>query len=339
MNVVELQTYFVRAWSRLARAGPGEGNRYTSFTNLYYHDFTSGPAGSFLEVQRPTVGTQLETLSRRFAILRLSDCLAQIFEKGHIEAEHPPTSISIDDALLSFDSVLPYFEKFAVPVVLFVPVGLCLAQDTLDGLRSRCFRYHAEFRDGDRVPELPPTKELFFELVMGAGVSGLRSLEQKMRRMPKNVDPFVSRPMYTFTQLRELAKHPLITLASHSMSHQNMGALPPKWCEWEIETARQYIAEVGGNTKMFAYPYGSPQPSDSHPVSAMKRAGVEYALTTCSVRATPDSLPFLVGRSPLVDCKDEHYLWGTAAGAMEWYHLARHPRCGCHERRTLQSNS
>ena len=334
MNLVGLQAYLVRALSGAALSALPHDHRFRWMTNLYYHDFTVSWPSSFLEVRQITVEAHLATLSRRFTVMRLGDCIDQLVRQGHIEQDKPPTTISIDDGLASFDGVLRYFEKHGVPVTLFVPIGLCLGKETLDGLRSWCFRYYAELAKGGMVAGVPENPGEFFQVVMGADIPALVQLQEKLFRLPRNADPFVSRAMYSFDRIRTLAQHPLITMASHSMSHQRISTLPPQWCEWEIASARHYISEVGGNSKMFAYPYGLPEAVDSDAVATLRRAGIEYAFTCCPVKIGSGSPGLLLGRACLMDCVNEQYVWGVAAGALGWYHVARHPRCPCHARPT-----
>lgn len=328
MSLVTLQAYLVRALSGPALSALRHDRGFTSVTNLYYHDFTASRPSSFLEVKQTTVDSHLEVLSQRFTLMSLSDCVRQLAKQGHIDQDKPPTTISIDDALASFERVLPYFEKRGVPVTLFVPVGLCLGRDILDGLRSWCLRYYTELA-GEVRAGIYGNAEEFFQIVMSADAPTLGSLEKKLSRMPRKADPFVNRPMYSFDQLRKLSQHPLITVSSHSMSHQRIGTLPARWRDWEIMSACHYISELQGDRKMFAYPYGLPEALDSEGLATMKRAGIEYAFTCCPARIRSSSPNLILGRSCLMDCVKEQYVWGVAAGALEWYHVARHPRCPC----------
>ena len=78
----------------------------------------------------------------------------------------------------------------------------------------------------------------FFETVMSATESALQSWLARLRGKARRRDPICGRRLFDFGDLRRLAHHPLVTIASHSMSHQVLSALPEAWCRWEMKLLR-----------------------------------------------------------------------------------------------------
>lgn len=324
MPYTRLQIQFARMANWLGLAPPSWRKPGSSLVILHYHHFTDAPPTSGLEVRASIVRTQLEILSQRFAFCSLPGSVDQLRQAGRLETDRPGVVISIDDAFQSFGRVLPAFEVLRVPVVMFAPIGLCLDKNTEDGLRSWCFRYYAELKPGAVDPAASGQPGEFFDRVMGASLPELRRLEARLRELPRVSDPVSTEKKYSMADLRQLARHPLISLASHSMSHQNLAGLPDRWRAWEIRTAAYYVAELGGATDLFAYPFGDLGTFNGACSAILHDVGVKYACTAIPFPVNRDTPPLLLGRALIVDCLSPRYLWGAAGGALEWWHRARH---------------
>lgn len=324
MPYTRLQVNFARMMALLGLAPPPWREPGTSLVILHYHHFTEGPPSSFLEVRASVVRAQLEILSQRFAFLSLRESLDELLGGGRLHGRKPGVVISIDDAFKSFDMVRPAFEALQVPVVIFAPIGLCLDQSSDDGLRSRCLRYYAELKAGLAGPDVPGSPEEFFDVLMNASSSELGRWEVKLRQLPRVPDPITVQEKYSIEELQELTRHPLVKVASHSMSHQNLAQLSPKWRSWEIRSAARYLADLGGEAELFAYPFGEPGTFSESCSAILKDAGVKYACTTIPFPVTHRTPPLLLGRTLLLDCVHPQYLWGVAGGAFEWWHKLRH---------------
>jgi peptidoglycan/xylan/chitin deacetylase (PgdA/CDA1 family) len=243
---------------------------------------------------------------------------------GQQQSNKPEVLITIDDGCVSFQLILGLVEKYRMPVVLFVPVGLCLGNDHLDGVRSRCLRLFQETQTPNRDPDVPAMPSEFFELVLASPEKEVRELEQKLRRMPHRPDPISTRMLYGAAELRKLASHPLITLASHSMSHQALGNLPGSWLNWEITKSIEHVVALGGNRDLFAYPYGNPGSVDDRCTTTLAEAGSKCAFTTLCYRISGGCDRYRLGRSAMFNDSSSHYVIGVAAGALEWYDIVRY---------------
>lgn len=293
-----------------------------SVVALNYHYFTAGTSTSYLEVNCDVVNRQLCSLGRNYSFRPAKQALQSLFRDDE-RTDPQQVIITIDDGCASFEIILPLLEKYHIPVVLFVPVGLCLETDDLDGLRSRCLRLYQEIdRSQDRTHLLSAAE--FFQMLMAADAAELRVLEQRFRNLPRNADAISTRKLFRMAQLRSLAAHPLVTLAPHSMSHQALGRLPAEWLEWEVAKSCEHVAALGGDAELFAYPYGNPGSVDERCAGALAEAGSKFAFTTLCYRISKTCNRLLLGRSPVFNHPGKHYILGTAAGALEWYDIARH---------------
>jgi hypothetical protein len=52
------------------------------------------------------------------------------------------------------------------------------------------------------------------------------------------------------------------------------------WAEWEIKTSSKYITEAGGDSSLFACPYGFKGSFNQETISRLKLSGVEAAFST-----------------------------------------------------------
>ena len=293
-----------------------------SLVALNYHYFTEGHTTSYLEVNRDVADRQFQSLRGTFSFSPARQVLGSIF-RGEQGGDRPEVIITIDDGCASFELIRPLIEKYQIPVVLFVPLGLCLETDELDGLRSRCLRLYQEInRSQDQVQSLGAAE--FFQMLMASDGGQLRALEDRFRRLPSRPDLISTRKLFSSADLRLLATHPLVTLAPHSMSHQALGRLPSDWMEWEVAKSCEYITALGGDPELFAYPYGDPTSFNPQCTRALSASGSLFAFTTLCYRISKTCHKLMLGRAPVFNDSSAHYILGTAAGALECYDTFRH---------------
>ena len=91
------------------------------------------------------------------------------------------------------------------------------------------------------------------------------------------VGKHIGRSSLTWEQLREMAKDPLITISSHSVSHKVMARLRPDELAIETQESKRTLeTELGVPIRYFTYPEGK---FDAQAVEAVKQAGYAAALT------------------------------------------------------------
>jgi phosphatidylinositol alpha-1,6-mannosyltransferase len=286
-------------------------------TILNYHYFSPSASVPYLSVTPACLQAQLTVLRSRFEAVHLNEAARCLTNNASLPATAPVVAISIDDGCSSFEAALPVFEKLGLPVTLFVCPGLCLGTDSLDGLRAWCFR---SYREGDAESDIirnTGNPEQFFTVVTSENEKGLRDLLRRLRESSHQSDPVSQRVLLRVERLRELARHPLVTLAAHSMSHQDLAALPEEWLRWEAETSVRYIRDMGGDPELFAYPYGHPRAFGNLTAKHLSAAGVRYAFTTLATRLSGASRAMAIGRSTMFEATGFDYIRGTAGGAFE----------------------
>ncbi|MGA2435813.1 MAG: polysaccharide deacetylase family protein [Bryobacteraceae bacterium] len=324
MPQIELRKQYASLLSKLRMAPCDWATPGRHCTVLNFHYFSTGTPSSYLEVSAKSIAIQLEVLRSEFRVVALKDAALSLIGRQSLSAVHPVVALSIDDGCSSFDTVLSKFERFAIPVTLFVPVGLCLPEESMDGLRSWCLRYYSGLLGGPEVAGA--SGSVFFEAVMSAREDELRSQLARLRDAARWPDPICGRRLFIFGDLRRLAQHPLVTVASHSMSHQVLSALPEAWCRWEVETAARYVKDAGGDVELFAYPYGHPRAFNETTRKLLSLAGIRYAFTTMATRLSAASDPFAIGRASMFEGTSSDYIRGTAGGAFELWDTLRFGR-------------
>lgn len=104
------------------------------------------------------------------------------------------------------------------------------------------------------------------------------------------VDKRLGRPGVTWEQLREMVKDPLVTIASHSVTHRVMANLSPDEVQKELQDSKQILeAALGVPIHYFTYPEGKYTPEVAE---AVRAAGYSAALTM------NDAEEILAGQSP-----------------------------------------
>jgi peptidoglycan/xylan/chitin deacetylase (PgdA/CDA1 family) len=111
------------------------------------------------------------------------------------------------------------------------------------GNRSVAITFDDGFRDNLTVA-LPVLEkfDLPMTLFVAAGFVGM--------------DPYLSE-----SELREIARHPLITIGAHGLQHRHFTRLPYKEARFELrESRRRLEAIIGKKVDLMAWPYGECNP-------------------------------------------------------------------------------
>ncbi|MGI8805664.1 MAG: polysaccharide deacetylase family protein [Thermoleophilaceae bacterium] len=99
------------------------------------------------------------------------------------------------------------------------------------------------------------------------------------------------RALLTASDLAEVAAQGM-EVGSHGMTHARLTRLAPEQIAAEVENSRELLRDTtGAAVEGFSYPYGA---HDSRAVSAVEKAGYEYA---CTVFAGRENGRFLIPRA------------------------------------------
>jgi peptidoglycan/xylan/chitin deacetylase (PgdA/CDA1 family) len=103
-------------------------------------------------------------------------------------------------------------------------------------------------------------------------------------------------------ELTELARHPLIDIGCHSMTHPPLATLPPPAQRAEIAQARARLEGLANQPiRSFAYPYGRRRDYDAVTVALVRELGFASACANFAGLLDPGTDPFEVPRLQVRD--------------------------------------
>ncbi|KYP13256.1 polysaccharide deacetylase family protein [Flavihumibacter sp. CACIAM 22H1] len=147
--------------------------------------------------------------------------------------------ISFDDGNKEFLDLLPVIEEFKVPVTVFVPIN-----PVTDG------NYWWDYAGAPEQTKFTglPTIEAFKTLPV-------QEFDLKLEVLKQHIP--LERTCMTLAQLREVAKHPYITIGAHTVSHPILKNCGEARQLHELVAAKATLDEwLQQNTTSLAYPNG-----------------------------------------------------------------------------------
>ena len=293
------------------------GNNLVALDYHYFTDNLITYPKLGLEVSYSVLEKQLAIFSEFFEPLETEFAL-RTFIKKKINNSKPGILISIDDADKSITYALKYFIKYQIPITLFIPVGLCIDESNEDGKRSRILcRYRELFPSGERLTLNEKSK--FFDRIMNSSFQQLYEYELKLGSPKKENNITASRELLSLKEIEEISKNPLVTIASHSMSHNSLSELPDNWLKWEIKKSAEYIKDLKGKYDLFAYPFGHKQSYNLRVKKLLHEEGIKYAFSTSSKIIENNSDLLSLGRAPMLNFDNKDYVRGSAYGAFHYW--------------------
>ena len=179
--------------------------------------------------------------------------------KQLLEAKNNPNErlayISFDDGWRSNLDLLPICEKYNAPITVFVAT-----EPLVSG--NYWWEYVEKKYDSAAKEALKkkPETEFYKELAQ-------LKAETKLERSAMTVEELV-----------EFAKHPLVTIQSHTVNHPIITNLTDETLRMELVESKRQLEELTGDTiDVFSYPNGN---VGQREIDALKKAGYRYAFTT-----------------------------------------------------------
>jgi peptidoglycan/xylan/chitin deacetylase (PgdA/CDA1 family) len=133
------------------------------------------------------------------------------------------------------------------------------------------------------------------------------------------------RPL-SWEQARMLARHPLIRLGSHSVSHPLLGTLPEDSAREELVRSRAVLAErLGVTVNLFAYPFGVRRYGAYSEATEklVSESGYRCSLTSEISRARVGQGPWSIPRMSLTEADSGADAVAKAAGGYDWVRSAQ----------------
>lgn len=236
-----------------------------------------------------------------------SDGLALVSLDEAIEAIKNPVVRTGRFAVLTFDDgyidnrdhALPVLETHSAPAMLYVPSAFPQGEGELwwaaleemirvttrlalpgEGLQ-------AQMQAQDMVPvETADQKQAFYDQAYWA----LRSMGQDEQRAAigqmaeaagYDLKELCQRLILSTPDLRDVSKHPLITIGAHTVTHRAVARLSAEDAMREMVEGANWLEEVlGTRPTHFSFPYGDPGSAGPRDYALARQAGFQTAVTT-----------------------------------------------------------
>ena len=99
-------------------------------------------------------------------------------------------------------------------------------------------------------------------------------------------------------EIKKLAKHPLISLGAHTVTHPSLSALTYEEQKYEIRTSKRTLEEISNSKiSLFAYPFGSKYDYTYETIEILKNEGFTGAFTTEGIISNKEYDSFRIPRS------------------------------------------
>ncbi|MBZ9918910.1 MULTISPECIES: polysaccharide deacetylase family protein [unclassified Mesorhizobium] len=204
-------------------------------------------------------------------------------------------AITADDAYRdNMTEALPVLEKHGAPITIYVAPGLIngtadLWWDVVEDLVNAGDRLTLTTSDGQTTidctspaKKLQAIARLHTYLTSEVREEDLRAVLRELAHA-NGVD--AGRPrvdtLMTWSEIRAIAAHPLVTIGAHTINHSNLKRLSEADARHEIVGVKSILrAELGEEPRHFAYPYGYASAVGCREVGFVRDAGYTSAVTT-----------------------------------------------------------
>jgi len=178
------------------------------------------------------------------------------------------------------------------------------------------------FDDGylDNLTEALPTLERFHIPATIYVTTSFCSQRTRHRRYAEESQ----RLHLDWDECRSLARHPLVEIGSHALTHASLRHLSGETCADEIRRSRDELAaQLNRPVDAFCYPFGD---MDTREVALVREAGYRSAVTVQPGLNRSLATPFQLRRTEVTDRDDAAALSDKLAGAYDLPHSLLHWR-------------
>jgi len=272
-------------------------------TSLLYHRITAGEASNTvtrtsafhpnlcLAVAEDRFEEQIRELYLNHRVVALPEAVEELRAGANAS---PSVTVTFDDGYRdNLEIALPILEKYQIPATICITTGL------VDRMASLWWEELALVLDhADRLQFWWSGREWTFSLrTQAAKWAAFEQLAAMFKPAPTDVQielmeslrlPDSPRYCYkdeilSWEEVRELDRHPLITLAAHSVNHPQLRDLHVAAAAREMRLSRQRLEEeLGHPVPFFAYPYGGAEEAGRREFRLCQAEGFDFAVTTRS---------------------------------------------------------
>ncbi len=207
-------------------------------------------------------------------------------------------ALSFDDGYKdNLTHALPILERYNVPATIFV--GTKFIDGTLEPFETWVCRLLAA-----AGPGAPAYDSIRAPFKRGSLASRQKRLEALARQCNVAVPRVQAGDFLSWDDVRELDRHPLVTIGSHISSHTVLTTLDPIHLWRELAGSKRILEEkLGRNVDVLSYPYGG---HNALVRGTARLAGYKIACTTKAQHLSPNRFnPMAV---PRFDLNDEAFV-------------------------------
>lgn len=239
-------------------------HRNENFLSLYFHDPT------------PELFEQIVKWckERKYRFIDINECYNILSSKTDIKEK--VVYLSFDDGWNRNLKLLPIVEKYNAPITIFVTT------EPIDS-GNYWWEYADMSGEKDKKSNLKFLKHSQFV--------------KEIARLKKNIK--LQRSSITEDELAILAKHPLVSVQSHTVTHPILINCSQETLDWELVESKKYLEEkIGEKLIAFSYPNGD---FSDREVKAVEKAGYKIAFTTnpAAIDTTNPGNLFLIPRKAI----------------------------------------
>ena len=273
---------------------------------LMYHGLAPRPLAPacWQQLDVASFRRQIEWVAAHYRVLPLEEALSRLYAGTLPERA---LAVTFDDGYASnLELGLPILEAFRVPATVFLvtdlvgTVGvpwadrlyLALARTNVASASSTALALEAAplSSDADRARAYETAVRAAKALPRAAKDAALSRLVADLGQ-DGPFDPGVFR-MLSWDDVAALSRSGLVTVASHTRTHQILSRCTDAEVHAEVGPAHEELARrVGRTPNVMAYPVGRAIDYDARAIAAVEGAGIPFALTTVEGFAGPESAP------------------------------------------------
>ena len=196
--------------------------------------------------------------------------------KGEPSKHKKMVHFSFDDGWLTNKALIPIIEKYNVPITIFVPV------EPLENGNFWWKYVFAKYKSGHKLEEFKTYNEEQFN-------SEINKIKHEIK---------LDREAVTFNELKEMSKHPLINIQSHTYNHPILTNVSDKQLDYELSESKKFLSTLlEKEIDTFSYPNGSFGKREEDGVSKYYKCGY----TTEEKFVQPGGNLFRIPRTCLLD--------------------------------------
>lgn len=239
---------------------------------------------AFLEETIQTV------LAEGYEIISLDEATTRI--KSASTAK-PFAVFTLDDGYKdNRDVALPIFEKYNIPFTIYIVSEYSSHEGELWWLAlEHIIRQKDEIENPYKKGEVLPARttaqkykafdKIYWPLRHADQSAQRRTIRQMAAENNYDIDQLTKDLIMNWDELRELNKHPLVSLAAHTKSHYAIAKLTEAEAEQQILTGLAHMErELGEKTTHFSFPYGDKTCAGARDFEMLKNMPFQTAVTT-----------------------------------------------------------